>query len=77
MRNLNTKPKYDGAKIAARREEQGLTQEELGSRVGVSRHTIIRIEQGRSGALNSLTSVCDYLHLPVREVFAPALVSAA
>ena len=59
-----------GERLLLSRRRKGLTQKELGEQVGVSRHTIARIEQGRSpqiltGALERISRTlevsADYL----------------
>lgn len=61
MEKLNVMRKI-GAAIRRSREKLGLTQEELGSRVGVSGNTVYLWESGRSGIkLETLQAVADAL----------------
>jgi transcriptional regulator with XRE-family HTH domain len=57
-----------GARVAARREELGLTQVELASRVGVSREWVLRFERGNSGAnLGGVLKVLRELNITLNE----------
>lgn len=57
-----------GARAAARREELGLTQAELASRVGVSREWVLRFERGNSGAnLGGVLNVLQELNITLKE----------
>lgn len=48
----------------------GMTQAELGAQVGVTRQTIIAIEQGRySSSLESAFRIAHVLSRPITEVF--------
>lgn len=57
-----------GALVAARREEVGLTQADLASRVGVSREWILRFERGNPGAnLRGVLKVLQELNITLIE----------
>lgn len=47
-----------GAAIRDRRTELGLTLEELGGRVGVSRQTVSRLERGDGGVALAVVVAC-------------------
>lgn len=47
MRKYSRMPKSLGRKIQRRRKELGLSQEELGGKIGISRSYMGYIEQGR------------------------------
>ncbi len=56
--------------IKEKRKHAGLTQEELGVKVGVSRQTIISIERGRYiPSLPLALKVAKYFQCPVDEIF--------
>lgn len=52
-----------GSRIKACREELGLTQEELASRIGVSRSHIQRIEAGDNFTVTTLAALCNVLEV--------------
>lgn len=54
---------HTGARIKARREEMGLTQEELALRIGVSRSHVQRIEAGDNFTVTTLTALCNVLDI--------------
>ena len=57
--------------IRALREASGLTQAELGRRVGVTRQTLIAIEQGRySPSLELAFQLARELEAPLEQLFA-------
>lgn len=55
-----------GDKIAALREKQGLTQEELASKIGISRASLSHYEKSRREPdYNTLTKLADHFHVSV------------
>ena len=52
-----------GARIKQRREELNLTQEELASRMGISRSHLQRIEAGDNFSITTLVSACNALEV--------------
>ena len=59
-----------GDRLRRARREQGMTQEELAERSGLSRELIAKIEQGRrqSVRLTTLTRLAQALDLPLSEL---------
>ena len=56
--------------IRAVREAQGMTQAELARRIGVTRQTVIAIEQGRySPSLELAFQIAHVFGVPLEEVF--------
>lgn len=56
--------------IQALRKENKITQEELAAAVGVSRQTIISIENGKyTASLVLAYRIASYFHLTIEEVF--------
>lgn len=57
-------------KIPALRKQNKITQEELAEAVGVSRQTIISIENGKyTASLLLAYKIASYFHLSIEEVF--------
>ena len=57
-------------RIAELRRERRITQEELGEAVGVTRQTIISLENGRYNASLLLAhKLAQYFHLTIEELF--------
>lgn len=57
-------------KIPALRKQNKITQEELAEAVGVSRQTIISIENGKyTASLLLAYKIASYFHLGIEEVF--------
>lgn len=57
-------------KIPALRKQNKITQEELAVAVGVSRQTIISIENGKyTASLLLAYKIASYFHLSIEEVF--------
>ena len=57
-------------RIAELRRERRITQEELGAAVGVTRQTIISLENGRYNASLLLAhKLAQYFHLTIEELF--------
>ena len=57
-------------RIAELRRERRITQEELGEAVGVTRQTIISLENGRYNASLLLAHrLAQYFHLTIEELF--------
>ena len=57
-------------RIAELRRERRITQEELGEAVGVTRQTIISLENGRYNASLLLAhKLARYFHLTIEELF--------
>ena len=57
-------------RIAELRRERRVTQEELGEAVGVTRQTIISLENGRYNASLLLAHrLAQYFHLTIEELF--------
>ena len=57
-------------RIAELRRERRITQEELGAAVGVTRQTIISLENGRYNASLLLAHrLAQYFHLTIEELF--------
>lgn len=70
MRKNAKLPKNLGRKIQRRRLEIGLTQEELGYKVGISRAYMGYIEQGRySPSLEVLEKIARHLKISLRDLF--------
>lgn len=56
--------------IRARREEVGMTQAELAGRIGVTRQTLIAIEQGRySPTLEIAFQIARAFGMPLEDLF--------
>lgn len=60
-----------GNRVKALRLKNGITQEELADACGVSRQTIINLEQGKLGFIKSttLTKLASALHVSVSYFF--------
>ena len=57
-------------RVRTLREERGMTQAELGDAIGVTRHTVIAIEQGRySPSLESAFRISRLFGVGVEDVF--------
>ena len=70
MRKNAKLPKVLGKKIQKRRKEVGLTQEELGDKVGISRAYMGYIEQGRyAPSLEVLEKIARELKTPISSLF--------
>jgi transcriptional regulator with XRE-family HTH domain len=68
----NSKPNPIGTRIKRLREQSGLTQEELGSRIAKTKTAISNIESGRNGArMSTLTDIANALHITVQEILYP------
>ena len=54
-----------GQVILANREARGLTQKQLAERAGISRYTLIKLENGRAGDIQFkiLSAILSELHL--------------
>ena len=60
---MNTKIDNIGGLIRSERTRRGMTQEELGERVGVGKAQISKIESGRGLTIRTVTKVLDALGL--------------
>lgn len=70
MRKNAKLPKVLGKRIQKRRKELGLTQEELGDKVGISRAYMGYIEQGRyAPSLEVLEKIAKNLKSPISDFF--------
>ena len=70
MRKNAKLPKVLGKKIQKRRKEVGLTQEELGEKVGISRAYMGYIEQGRyAPSLEVIEKIARELKTPISSFF--------
>ncbi len=58
-----------GSQIAKLRKELGMTQEELGRRVGVSTQAVSRWECGGAPDISLLPAIADALHVPIDALF--------
>lgn len=64
------KPTRVTNRIRARREDAGLTQADLAGRIGVTRQTLIAIEQGRySPTLELAFQIARVFEVPLEEIF--------
>lgn len=54
-RDVIVKRYIDGQKLQKLRNEVGLTQEELGNRLGISRETVVAIENNYPGTIENLS----------------------
>lgn len=67
MRKNAKLPKVLGSKIQKKRKEVGITQEELGHRVGISRAYMGYIEQGRyAPSLEVLQKIANVLKVKLK-----------
>ncbi|MDU1442082.1 MAG: helix-turn-helix transcriptional regulator [Clostridium cochlearium] len=58
-----------GSKIKELRESKGLTQKELGKRIGVTAVTITRYERGdRNPSIEMLNKIADALNVPLSDL---------
>lgn len=70
MRKNAKLPKALGKRIQKRRKDLGLTQEELGDKVGISRAYMGYIEQGRyAPSLEVLEKIAKQLKSPIVDFF--------
>ena len=60
---MNTKIDNIGVLIRSERTRRGMTQEELGERVGVGKAQISKVESGRGLTIRTVTKVLDALGL--------------
>ncbi|WP_296012564.1 helix-turn-helix transcriptional regulator [uncultured Adlercreutzia sp.] len=67
--NIEEKRRALGGAIRARRDEQGISQQQLALMIGSSKSHIWRIETGRVGVgLDDLGRIADALDTPVRDL---------
>ncbi len=64
---MNTKH-YDPEKLKRHRELEGLTQEQVATRLNVHRQTIYRAESGIAASYELLCSMCELYNAPVLSV---------
>lgn len=70
MRKNAKLPRILGKKIQRRRKELGLTQEDVGYKVGISRAYMGYIEQGRNApSLEVLEKIAKVLRSPIKDFF--------
>lgn len=62
-------PLYDGAKIAERMKERGLSDGKLAVGARLSRPTVVRIRRGLNTEVAHVLAVLDFLELDRAEVF--------
>jgi transcriptional regulator with XRE-family HTH domain len=63
-------------RIAALRQDRGWTQERLAAESGVGLRTVQRMEAGHDASLETLSLIAEALHVPIRDMFAPAASNA-
>lgn len=67
--NIEEKRRALGGAIRARRDEQGISQQQLALMIGSSKSHIWRIETGRVGVgLDDLARIAEALDVEVREL---------
>lgn len=65
-----------GKIVRSRREREGMTQDELARRVGMTRTSITNIESGRQKVqLHTLYDVADALNVPIKDLLPPPKVA--
>ncbi|WKZ26086.1 MAG: helix-turn-helix transcriptional regulator [bacterium] len=70
MRKNAKLPKVLGKRVQKRRKELGLTQEDVGYKVGISRAYMGYIEQGRNApSLEILEKIAKALKSPISDFF--------
>ncbi len=69
---MNTRIENIGALIRNERTRRGLTQEELGEKVGVGKAQISKIERGRGLTIKTVTKVLEALDLSASVRLQPA-----
>ena len=69
---MNTRIENIGAQIRNERIRRGLTQEELGEKVGVGKAQISKIERGRGLTIKTVTKVLEALELSASVRLQPA-----
>ena len=68
--------KQGGQVIQRTRKERGMTQEQLGERVGIDPNSISRIERGYLvPALSTLVSICNVLEISADTVLSPYIAA--
>lgn len=60
---MNVQISHIGAMIREERIRRGMTQEELGAKVGVGKAQISKIESGKGLTIKTVTKVLDAMHL--------------
>ncbi len=66
---MKTKEKF-GIAVRKRRKELGLSQEDLGLRIGLDQGYVSRIEQGQMNiTLDTMEEICKVLDVGVAEMF--------
>lgn len=56
-------------KFLRRSEEFNITQQELANAIGVSKYTIVRIEQGESTSAENVFKIANYFGKDPRDIF--------
>jgi len=77
MRRIILEPRFNGTAIAEKRRLCGMSQDDLGVAVNVTRYQIIRIEKGESASIERLAAICRVLDLPIQDVLMNSPVAAA
>ena len=67
-----------GYRIAKRRSDMGMTQEAFAESIGISRVSVVRIENGdQAPKLETVVQICEALHITPNELFPSYLSDAA
>ena len=67
-----TKEDYDNEKLAKLRTGMSLTQEDVAGRIGVSRFTVIRAEQGNAASWKLLQSFAEFYKVSISDLIRPS-----
>ena len=61
--------KYIGIELQQLRKKKGLTQEQLGNEIGLTRPSIINIEKGRQTmTMKNLYLICNYFNIESKQI---------
>lgn len=67
-----------GYTIAKRRSDMGMTQEAFAESIGISRVSVVRIENGdQAPKIETVVQICEALHITPNELFPSYLSDAA
>lgn len=61
--------KYIGIEVMLLRKKKGMTQEQLGNEIGLTRPSIINIEKGRQTiTMKNLYLICNYFNIESKQI---------